>query len=313
MVRQRYENLDGVGLENSFNKLMKWRKERSSKVKDMSYVVGVIPNKEVAFLANNRTQTTVTWIGHSTFLIQHGGLNMITDPVWANSMAVSKRLALPGLTLEELPAIDVMLLSHSHYDHMHLASLRAIERKHHPLLIVPIGLKAKMVRKGFANVQELAWWEQTTVSGVEIHFVPTQHWTKRTLTDTNTSHWGGYVIQTSAQDPQAVYFAGDSGYFRGFQLIGERFNIHTALMPIGAYEPEWFMKLQHVTPEEAVQAFLDVKAKHFVPMHYGAFRLADDTPKEALDRLVAEWKKQGLASERLHILLHGETLGADKL
>ncbi|WP_442602888.1 MBL fold metallo-hydrolase [Paenibacillus sp. KN14-4R] len=312
MARERYENLDGVPMSNSFGQLMKWRQERRKKVKDFSFAVAACPNKEVAYLGANRTVTTVTWIGHSTFLIQHGGLNIITDPVWAGSMALTKRLAPPGLTLDELPAIDVILLSHSHYDHMHVASLRAIERKHHPLLLVPKGLKVKMVRKGFANVQELAWWEQTAVKGVEIHFVPTQHWTKRTLLDTNTSQWGGYIIRTSADDPRTVYFAGDSGYFRGFKMIGERYNIHTALIPIGAYEPEWFMKAQHVNPEQAVQAFLDVGAEQFIPMHYGAFRLADDTPKEALDRLKAEWDKQGLAKERLHILLHGETLGMEQ-
>lgn len=167
-----------------------------------------------------------------------------------------------------------------------------------------------------STVHELPWWEKTTVGPLEFHFVPAQHWTRRTLTDTNKSLWGGWVINRSAEllvegteNNDAIYFAGDSGYFQGFRDIGARFpGIRYALMPIGAYEPEWFMGMQHVTPEEAIQAFLDVGAETFIPMHYGAFRLADDTPQEALDRLLTDWRRSELDSSRLKLLKHGETL-----
>jgi L-ascorbate metabolism protein UlaG (beta-lactamase superfamily) len=187
--------------------------------------------------------------------------------------------------------------------------------KGNPLFLVPQGLAAKFRRKGYRRVEEFTWWASKCVGKAEFHFVPAQHWTRRTLWDTNASHWGGWVICEKGAGEKigrTVYFAGDSGYFRGFKEIGDRFAIDYALMPIGAYEPEWFMSMQHVTPEEAVQAFLDTGAKQFIPMHYGAFRLADDTPKEALDRLTAEWQRLELGEDRLKILVHGETLADER-
>jgi L-ascorbate metabolism protein UlaG (beta-lactamase superfamily) len=212
------------------------------------------------------------------------------------------------LTIRDLPRIDAVLISHSHYDHMDMRTLRAFK---HAQLFVPSGLSGKMRARGYARVTELSWWGKAQLGSLELHFVPAQHWTRRTLLDTNRSHWGGWVIQPAADsggERAAVYFAGDSGYFPGFKLIGGRFAIRYALLPIGAYEPEWFMSAQHVTPEEAVQAFADVQGEIFIPMHYGAFRLADDTPREALDRLLAEWKRRELPENALRVLMHGETL-----
>jgi L-ascorbate metabolism protein UlaG (beta-lactamase superfamily) len=316
MAGKRYENLDVTATVKTLKEIRQWQKERRGKVKDLSYVVEQSDRKEIAFLHENRTETTITWIGHSTFFIQKAGLNLVTDPVWANRMGLAKRLAAPGIPIADLPQVDIVLISHSHYDHLHLASLRRLKGK--PVVLVPEGLGCFMRRKRFETVVELPWWGRTKIGPLEFHFVPAQHWTRRTLWDTNTSHWGGWIVQDAAapgmdgpERPQregAIYFAGDSGYFRGFKEIGERFRIDYALMPIGAYEPEWFMGMQHVTPEEAIQAFLDVKAETFIPMHYGAFRLADDTPKEALDRLLAEWHRLGLPKERLRLLKHGETL-----
>jgi len=326
----KYRNLDDADTLKSFKDLRRWQKERRAKAKDLSFTVPHSDVKEVRFLQNNRTVNTITWIGHSTFLIQFRGLNILTDPVWGNRMGFFKRLSAPGLSLNELPEPDIVLISHSHYDHLHFSTLRRLPGS--PLYLVPSGLRRKMRMKGYRRVQELAWWEKTDVQGVEFHFVPAQHWSRRTLWDTNRSHWGGWVIQSGLKDGQsgledgqsglkdgqdapverkrekAVYFAGDSGYFRGFREIGVRFDIGCALLPIGAYEPEWFMAGQHVSPEEAVQAFLDCRGETFVPMHYGAFRLADDTPKEALDRLEAEWTRRGLDRERLRMLRLGETM-----
>ncbi|WP_245856027.1 MBL fold metallo-hydrolase [Paenibacillus rigui] len=293
-------------MDNNFRRLRQWQAERRRKIKDLSYVVPQCLDKRTDFLRTNRTETSITWIGHSTFLIQIGGLNLLTDPVWAERMGFARRLAPPGLQLSELPNIDAVLLSHSHYDHMHMASLRRFKTAQ---LFVPEGLGAKLRAQGFAHVTELGWWEQAQLGGLELHFVPAQHWTRRTLWDTNRSHWGGWVVQPERHSGrEAVYFAGDSGYFPGFRQIGERFAIRYALMPIGAYEPEWFMSMQHVTPEEAVQAFVEVQAELFIPMHYGAFRLADDTPKEALDRLYAEWERRGLNESSLQVLKLGETV-----
>ncbi|KFN08646.1 MBL fold metallo-hydrolase [Paenibacillus macerans] len=350
MPRTRYNNLDNVTTDKTLKQFKQWREERRSKKKDYSYVIPHSP-PDLDYLRQNRRDTTVTWIGHSTFLIQYLGLNIVTDPVWAWRMGLTRRLTAPGIPIEDVPDVDVILISHSHYDHMHVASIRRLYGSDTQLL-VPAGLGAKMIRKGFRRTRELSWWEDLRVGDAKITFVPTQHWTRRTPFDTNTSHWGGFVLEPAVpgqggherdgreqggygqggheqgrherdgrelggheqgrleqggQKPQVIYFAGDSGYFRGFREIGERFNIDVALLPIGAYEPEWFMTSQHTTPEEALQAFVDVKGKLMIPMHYGTFRLADDTAREALDRLEADRKRRGIPAETVRILHHGET------
>ena len=287
----------------TFKELMQWRKERKQKKKDLTFRLPTVNQPATTFLQSNRSIPTITWIGHSTFLIQLDGKNILTDPVWANRLGTDKRLSPPGIDLTDLPLIDYVLISHSHYDHLHYSSLKRL--KGNPLFLVPIGLGSWFKRKGFNKTVELSWWEQQTVLGLTFTFVPAQHWTKRTLTDTNTSHWGGWIIKSPQK---TIYFVGDSGYFKGFKEIGEKFAIDYCLMPIGAYEPEWFMAVQHVSPEEAVRAFIDSGAKFMIPMHYGAFRLADDTPDEALNRLDKEWVTRGLDKNSLTTLIHGETL-----
>lgn len=280
---------------------------------------------------------------------------------WTNGF--SKRLSPPGIPIQDVPPIDIVLISHSHYDHLNISSLRQLAGAKQ--ILVPAGLSAKLRLRGFTNVQELNWWEAVTVRGVKFTFVPSQHWARRNPWDTNLSHWGGFVMEVqqstiensgehvpSKEQAEAalspyreaaissyglketikqtkdlvsakklshvaerpivsasptIYFAGDSGYFDGFKEIGSRFRIDVTLMPIGAYEPEWFMGPQHVTPEEALQAFEDTCAGWFVPMHYGAFKLADDTPREALDRLEAERCRRTIKEDRIVILPHGET------
>ncbi|MDO7907851.1 MBL fold metallo-hydrolase [Paenibacillus sp. JX-17] len=327
MPKLRYNNIDNVSTDKTLKQFRQWREDRRQKQKDYSFVVPS-HQAEIEYLHANREDTNITWVGHSTFFIQYLGLNMVTDPVWAERMGFERRLAPPGIAIQDVPPLDVILLSHSHYDHMHLGSLRKLYRAG-TLLVVPEGLKKKMVRKGFHRCHEMKWWEHISIGGVKITFVPAQHWTRRTPFDTNTSHWGGFVLQSEqlelepAEAPKAengeasgetelkpptLYFVGDTGYFRGFKDIGERFDIHLTLMPIGAYEPEWFMTSQHVNPEEALQGFLDTNSETMIPMHYGTFRLADDTAREALDRLEAERERLGIDAERIQVLGHGETL-----
>ncbi len=304
---QRFGNLDSARINNApIRQVGRWSQERLSRIgsgRDYSQnVPNVVP--DLAFLHQNRTEPSVTWIGHSTFLIQLDGLNIITDPVWARRMAFQKRLAPPGIELPDMPAVDIVLVSHSHYDHLHMSSLRRLrgDKK----LLVPAGLKSKLFLRGFRDTTELHWWENAVIRNVNFTFVPAQHWTRRNPWDKNLSHWGGWVMEL--ENGPTIYFAGDSGYFRGFEEIGRRFDIDVALLPIGAYDPEWFMAAQHVSPEEALQAFLDLKAKYFVPMHYGAFKLADDTPKEALERLETARSRLQIPEERLFLLRHGETM-----
>lgn len=304
MNRKKYSNLDHKDALASFKDLRQWQKERRAKNKDFSFQVPVTTHPEIGFLATNRSIPTITWIGHSTFLIQINGKNILTDPVWARRLSFYKRLSPPGLALKELPPIDYVLISHSHYDHLHLPTIKKLVGN--PTFLVPAGLGKWFLRKGFKETVEFHWWGTLETAGLKIAFVPAQHWTRRTLTDTNRSHWGGWVVESTGHP--TIYFAGDSGYFQGFKQIGEAYDIDYSLMPIGAYEPEWFMAAQHVTPEEAIQAFVDSKGKQMIPMHYGAFYLADDTPKEALDRLYAGWTKKKLPENQLLVPKLGETI-----
>lgn len=301
--KNRYNNIDNVSIQPSFSSLLQWQKERRSKSKDLSFVMPQAVNKQVDFLNTNRTEVSVTWIGHATVLIQAGGCNIITDPVWANRMGLQKRIAPPGLLPTELPPVDFVLISHNHYDHLDFNSLRLL--KGEPLHLVPAGLGKSFIKKGFNQVEEFQWWDEKRSGSLSITFVPAQHWSRRTLWDTNKSLWGGWVI---CSDKKCIYFAGDSGYFRGFKEIGQKYEIDYVLMPIGAYEPEWFMQLQHVSPEDAVRAYIDLKAAHFIPIHFEAFRLGDDAPLEALQRLKKEWAAKNLDPSKLKLLELGETI-----
>jgi L-ascorbate metabolism protein UlaG (beta-lactamase superfamily) len=232
-------------------------------------------------------------------------------------MGFKKRLVAPGITLQEMPEIDIVLISHAHFDHLHYPSLNKL--KGDPMFLIPDGLKTQFIKKGFERLKEFKWWETFNQQNLNLTFVPTQHWTRRGLTDINHSHWGGWIVEhiqwqteqkqhEEGQIGETIYFAGDSGYFKGFKEIGNHFNIDYALMPIGAYEPEWFMSEHHVTPEESVKAFIDVQADVFIPMHYGTFRMADDTAEEALKRLKTTWKQQNLDHSGLKLLDIGETV-----
>ena len=303
MWKKPYSNLNNVPNKKSWDHFIRWQQSRRTLAKDYSFVIDKHDEVDVDFLEENRQLPTITWIGHATFLLQIGGMNIVTDPVWASRMGMHPRLTPPGIPLPKMPEVDIVLISHSHYDHLHFKSIRRM--KGNPLYLVPEGLGAKFRSKGFIRVKEFSWWEGQEVNGTRFSFVPTQHWSKRTLWDTNRSHWGGWVIEDERLE-RSVYFMGDSGYFTGFKEIGQRFDIDLALIPIGAYEPEWFMGRQHVSPEEAVQAFLDLGGATFIPMHYSTFKLADDTPQEALARLKAEWKRQELCNTKLKILKLGE-------
>lgn len=300
--RQRYDNLDNVENTKTFSDFRRWQKERRANRKDLSIQIEQAPNKEIDKLNRNSTDSSITWIGHSTFLIQMDGLNMITDPVWAGRMGFQKRLTAPGIALTDLPAIDVVFISHGHYDHLDFPTIKKL--KGNPTYYVPIGLGHAFKKRGYEKVIEANWYDSFKEANMTFSFVPAQHWTKRTLTDTNTSHWGGWIIENMEQ---SIYFVGDTGYFLGFKHIAEKFNIQTVLMPIGAYEPEWFMKVSHINPEDAVKAFLELKGSIFIPMHYGTYHLADDTGPEAISRLDAEWNRLQLDPSRLKKLLIGET------
>lgn len=246
---------------------------------------------------------TLTWIGHATYLLQLGGLSILTDPVLSNRIVLVPRNIAPGLDHDALPRIDVVTVSHNHMDHMDAATLRRLGPS--VRYVVPLGLADWFVREGLRDVIELDWWQSADIRGVKVTLVPSQHWSRRSLFDTDTTLWGGFVYEA---DGLRAYHSGDTAYFSGFKLIGERCGpIDAAMLPIGAYDPRWFMRPQHMNPEDAVQAFLDLGARRFFAMHWGTFKLTDEPLGEPPEFTRRIWADRGLSEEHLVIPAIGET------
>jgi len=231
------------------------------------------------------------WLGHASMLVRRGGLTVLTDPVLGRrasplSFAGPLRRTAAPVDVEGLPPIDVVAISHNHYDHLDTATVKAIARRFpQAVFLVPLGLKAWFARHGIGNARELDWWDETSIGGATFTFVPARHWSARTLWNRNRSLWGGWVM---ANDGFRFWFAGDTGYSERLASIGERLGaIDLAALPIGAYSPRWFMRAQHVDPEEAVRLHREVGCKRSVAIHWGAFELADDALDEP-PRLLGE-------------------------
>jgi N-acyl-phosphatidylethanolamine-hydrolysing phospholipase D len=249
----------------------------------------------------------ITWIGHATFLVRLDGVTFITDPMFSKrasplSFAGPPRLVAPGIPLEALPKVDLALVSHDHYDHADLPSLRALAARG-TRIVVPAGM-ADVVRAAGGEATELRWWEHADVGGLRVHCVPAQHFSGRGLTDRNRRLWAGWVVEGQGR---RFYHAGDTGYFAGFAEIGRRLGpIDLAAIPIGAYRPSAMMRPVHLDPEEAVQAALDLGATRVVGMHFGTFDLTDEPLDEPPARFLAEARKRGLG-DRASVLRVGET------
>ncbi len=232
----------------------------------------------------------ITYINHATVLIQCAGINVITDPVWSYRASPFPflgpvRYADPGVRMEDLPKIDIVLLSHNHYDHMDLVSLRAIARKWSPQIYTGLGNAAYLARKGVPDAHEMDWWDSAASGPFTITATPAQHFSARALSDRNATLWCGFMLETPLG---AVYFAGDTGYGSFIDEIGKRFpKVHVALLPIGAYDPAWMMQPVHANPHEAIRMFDIVGAEHAIGIHFGTFRLTDepqDEPPQLLER-----------------------------
>ncbi len=249
----------------------------------------------------------ITWIGHSSFLIEIGGKRVLLDPVFAKFLIVLKRRRKPGLRLRDLPPIDLILITHAHMDHLNLPSLRGVlrlNRRHGrpaPTVVVPQGVADLVARLGFAEVRSMQHWEQFAMDGLSITMTPARHWGARMFNDTGRGY-GGYVISAG---PRSVYHSGDSAYFPGFAEIGRRLRPEIALLPIGAYSPESFRSV-HTSPEDALQAFRDLGSRVLIPMHYGTFRLSREPMDEPPRRLLAAAAQAGL-QEKICILDEGRT------
>ena len=230
----------------------------------------------------------VTWIGHASFLVQSGGANILIDPVWSRWLGVVKRVRQPGLEIEDLPPIHAVLITHAHYDHLHLRALKQLGNGQ-PIL-VPRGVGRLVRRRGFGQIIEMDTWDRVRMGPLDITFTPSKHWGARNVHDVHR-HFGGYHIRNDAG--RAVYHAGDSAYFPGFSEIAQLGSIDLAMLPIGAYAAMSGREV-HMNPEEAVAAFRDLGAQHMVPMHYGTFPLGCEPMDEPLDRLLAAGASAGL-------------------
>jgi L-ascorbate metabolism protein UlaG (beta-lactamase superfamily) len=249
----------------------------------------------------------VTFIGHASFFIQMGGQNVIIDPNFARWLFVLKRLRITGVQLRDLPALDVVLVTHAHFDHLHRPSLRAIvqqarrRRAAAPVIVVPHHVMDLVSDLGFREVVELDWWDNYRQEGLTVTHVPSRHWGARVLRDSHRGY-GGYVLR---DDRHSVYHAGDTAYFPGFREIGQRLSPQLALLPIGAYNPPSFRNV-HADPSDATRAFLDLNARWMVPMHYGTFRLSHEPVDEPLQLLAQEAKAAGI-EDRVRVMEEGVT------
>lgn len=250
----------------------------------------------------------VTFIGHSSFFLQIGARNILVDPVFATRLVILRRQRRPGLLVEQMPPIDLVLITHAHMDHLNLPSLRRVVRAAQrlrgraPEIVIPRGVEDLVAHLGFRRRHSMKWWQQIDLGGLRITMTPCRHWGARMFNDTHRGY-GGYVI---ASPQHSVYHSGDTAYFDGFTEIGTRLAPQVALLPIGAYYPDTYRTV-HTSPEEAVQAFIETGARWMVPMHYGTFPLGREPMDEPVQRLHAEAHRLGIDAH-VRILEEGGTL-----
>lgn len=254
----------------------------------------------------------ITFINHATLLIQTAGLNILTDPIWSErtspvSWAGPRRKKLPGIRFEDLPPIDLVVISHNHYDHLDIPTLQRLSNRDAPQIYTPLGVAQFLEQEGIKHAKDMDWWDKVQLQEeVQLHCVPAQHFSGRGLGDRDATLWAGYIIHTPRGN---IYFAGDTGYGPFVQEIKKRFNnIRLALLPIGAYKPEWFMRPIHVNPAEAVQMHLDLNARQSIGMHFGTFQLADEGEQEPLEALSKALKQKNVKKHQFITLREGEAL-----
>jgi len=308
---RRFFNPDGVQAP-SFSALPKWWWQRmvlrQGELWPKTVPAPLIPRLPSAIPAG---EIAVTFIGHATFLLQLPGLNLLTDPIFSDraspfSWAGPKRARPPALSLDRLPRIDVVLLSHNHYDHLDLAALRWLARERRPLIVTTLGNKPWLERHGVGHVVELDWWQAHRPSvDLELICTPAHHFAARWPWDRCETLWGGFMIRTTQRN---VYFCGDSGWCSHFTEIRQRLGApDLAFLPIGAYEPRWFMEPVHMTPDEAVRAHLALGARRSLGMHFGTFQLTDEGIDAPLHALAVARTAHGLADNDFFTLEFGAT------
>jgi L-ascorbate metabolism protein UlaG (beta-lactamase superfamily) len=253
----------------------------------------------------------ITFIGHATFLIQTPAGNLLTDPMYSQRASPlpwigPRRVRQPAVAFEDLPHVSTVLLSHNHYDHCDLATLRAIAKRFDPVVVTPLGNGDLVRSAGIRRVEELDWWQQATTGALPIMLTPAQHFSARTPFDRNRALWGGFIV---AVENLRIFFAGDTAYAPFFREIRHRCGpIDLALLPIGAYEPRWFMRAVHMNPAEAVEAHIDLDAAESIAMHFGTFQLTTEGIAAPLRALDDARQMKGIAASRFRALEFGESI-----
>ena len=304
MPNERFKNTDEEASGKSFRDFLKW-----SFTNKKPELVAIDSSDEWKELDSGSTDYMV-WIGHATYLINKDNLTILTDPVFSKRaspvrFAGPKRLIPPAIPIDKLPKIDVITVSHNHYDHLDLRSLKKIYKANpNAIFLVPKGDKRRLERIGIENVIEFLWWEEIEIKGSKFTFTPVQHWSARGIADRNKSLWGGWFMNLKTE---TIYHAGDTGYSKDFIETKKRLGSPSiSLIPVGAYAPRWFMKTNHVNPPEAIQIAIDLESERNFGMHWGTFQLTDEEILEPPKLLKESLRDQGLPDNFFNILRPGQ-------
>lgn len=279
-----YKNTNGKSIDKSLSELLEWRLSRDKPVLSKIEI-----SNSWQEIINNKNTNFAIWIGHSTFLINLNGVYILTDPIFSDRASPlknigPKRLIEPAININEIPKVDIVTISHNHYDHLDIKSLKIIANKFpQAKFLVPVGDKKLLEKNNIDNIFEFQWWDTMSINDIDITFTPVQHWSARGIFDRNKSLWGGWYFNAHGLN---LFHAGDSGYSKDFVDIKNNLGApDLAFIPIGAYDPEWFMSESHMNPEEAVKVSLDLNAKQSIGMHWGTFTLTSEDTIDPFNRV----------------------------
>jgi L-ascorbate metabolism protein UlaG (beta-lactamase superfamily) len=308
-LAHRYTNLDPSHRPHGPGAILRWGitdrlRGRRRKQPPGPPAPIVFPDNDL--ISGGTTEPWLTWLGHASFLGSLGGHRFLIDPVFSSHAGwLYRRYLPPPLSIGDLPEVEAVLATHNHYDHLDAGVCRFLRDE--VTVVAPLGMRRWMQRQGCTRVIELGWWDQTEIGGLRITLVPARHWSRRGVFDTNHALWGGFVVEGGGL---SVYHSGDTAWFEGFDEICKRFpNLDVAMLPIGGYEPAWFMGHYHLNPEQAGQAFVACGARRLIPMHWGTFQLTDEPLCEPIDRMRSWWHEHGPENpRRLELLDVGASL-----